>query len=71
MTRICIFIPDSQLVPGTLLVGAGDRDSGYAFHPQLLSHKLKGESERFLGCAVGYDLGIVFQFPHVARHDSS
>ena len=33
-----------------------------AFHPQLLSHKLRGEFAGSWACSVGYDLRIVFQF---------
>jgi mRNA-degrading endonuclease YafQ of YafQ-DinJ toxin-antitoxin module len=33
-----------------------------AFDPQLKTHKLKGDLEGSLACAVAYDLRIVFQF---------
>ena len=33
-----------------------------AFHPQLRSHKLRGEFAGSWACSVGYDLRIVFQF---------
>ena len=39
-----------------------------AFHPQLRSHKLKGEFAGSWACSVGYDLRIVFQF---VQHDGS
>ena len=35
--------------------------SNDAFHPQLRTHKLKGELEGCLACSVGYDLRIVFR----------
>ena len=39
-----------------------------AFHPQLRSHKLKGEFAGSWACSVGYDLRIVFQF---VQHEDS
>jgi addiction module RelE/StbE family toxin len=33
-----------------------------AFHPQLRTHKLKGELEGSWACSAGYDLRIVFEF---------
>lgn len=33
-----------------------------AFHPNLRTHKLKGELEGLWACSVGYDLRIVFSF---------
>jgi addiction module RelE/StbE family toxin len=36
------------------------------FHPQLKTHKLKGDLEGSWACSFGYDLRIVFQF---VRHE--
>lgn len=33
-----------------------------AFHPQLRTHKLKGELEGSWACSADYDLRIVFEF---------
>ncbi|MBC8113972.1 MAG: type II toxin-antitoxin system mRNA interferase toxin, RelE/StbE family [Candidatus Saccharimonas sp.] len=33
-----------------------------AFHPQLKTHKLKGDLAGSWACSVGYDLRIVFEF---------
>jgi mRNA interferase YafQ len=32
-----------------------------AFHPQLRTHKLKGDLEGRLACSAGYDLRVVFR----------
>ena len=32
------------------------------FHPQLKSHKLKGDLEGSWACSAGYDLRLVFKF---------
>lgn len=39
-----------------------------AFLPSLKTHKLKGELAGSMGCSVGYDLRIVFEF---VEHESS
>jgi addiction module RelE/StbE family toxin len=33
-----------------------------AFHPQLRTHKLRGQFSDSWACSVGYDLRIVFKF---------
>ena len=33
-----------------------------AFHPQLRTHKLKGQLKGSWACSAGYDLRIIFQF---------
>ena len=33
-----------------------------AFHPQLRTHKLRGQFAESWACSVGYDLRIVFKF---------
>ena len=36
-----------------------------AFHPELKTHKLKGDLQGCWACSAGYDLRIVFEFvPH-------
>lgn len=32
------------------------------FHPQLKTHKLKGQLKECYACSVGYDLRIIFKF---------
>ena len=39
-----------------------------AFHPQLKTHKLKGDLSESWACRVAYDLRIVFQF---VQHDDA
>jgi addiction module RelE/StbE family toxin len=39
-----------------------------AFHPQLQTHKLKGELAGSWACSAGYDLRIVFEF---VQHESA
>lgn len=39
-----------------------------AFHPQLKTHKLKGNLVGSWACSVGYDLRIVFKF---VQHEES
>lgn len=38
------------------------------FHPQLKTHKLKGELSGSWACSAGYDLRIVFEF---VKHDGA
>ncbi len=39
-----------------------------SFHPQLKTHKLKGDLAGSWACSVGYDLRIVFDF---VQHDGA
>ncbi len=39
-----------------------------ALHPQLRTHKLKGDLEGRWACSAGYDLRIVFRF---AQHEGA
>jgi addiction module RelE/StbE family toxin len=39
-----------------------------AFHPQLRTHKLKGNLKGSWACSVGYDLRIVFKY---VRHEGA
>ena len=39
-----------------------------AFHPQLRTHKLRGQFAESWACSVGYDLRIVFKF---VQHEGS
>jgi mRNA interferase YafQ len=41
-----------------------------AFHPQLKTHKLKGDLKNCWACSVGYDLRIVFEIVEYENEDA-